>query len=220
MEQTNLQKAFALFVGNDQYRSGMHKPFEFDDKIYATDAYALIRCNKSDCDFEVIVDTENKPPNVEGVIPESNCNKPLNIDKSVFNQYLTADETTLVGEDVVCRHCGGDGVVEWEFERWTREFECPACKGTGLEAESKAMKTGNKTFGKFLVKIGDQHIKMHLFYKLIQLQELIGGDITLIAERNSHQPAVFKVGICDVLIAPVYFDKDTEDLFEEVLAIE
>jgi hypothetical protein len=70
------------------------------------------------------------------------------------------------------------------------------------------------------VKIGDPHIKMHLFYKLIQVQELIGGDITLIAERNSHQPAVFKVGLCEVLIAPVYFDEDTEDLFDGVLVIE
>jgi hypothetical protein len=34
---------FSLFVGKDQYRPELHKPFQINGKLYATDAYALIR---------------------------------------------------------------------------------------------------------------------------------------------------------------------------------
>jgi excinuclease UvrABC ATPase subunit len=111
-------------------------------------------------------------------------------------------------------------LFESEFERWTREFDCPACNGTGLEAESKAMKTGNKTFGNFLVKIGKQHTKMYLFYKLLQVQELIGGDIVLTAIFDGAKALMFKVGVCEVLLMPVIVDEDNEDLYEGVLVIE
>ena len=65
-----LGDVFSLFLGEDKFRPAMHKPFEINGKVYATDAYTLVRTDKANIDF--VLDNEHTPPNCEAVIPEVN----------------------------------------------------------------------------------------------------------------------------------------------------
>lgn len=53
MKKTKLQQAFELFVGNDELRPMMHKPFLSDGYLCATDAHALISTGLGNLDFEI-----------------------------------------------------------------------------------------------------------------------------------------------------------------------
>jgi hypothetical protein len=195
-----LYNVFSLFVGDDSFRPVMHSPFEINGKVYATDSFTLIRCDKSYCDFEIA--NPHRPPDAEAVIPVPNTNQVLNIDKSVFEQYKTEDEYENTGEDVACKVCDGYGLVEWTFEHYYEEDDCPACDGSGFEEEEKAVKTGRKTFGMFRVKLNESYFRMDLFYKLVKAQDILGGDITLIHQSKPTSAVLFKVGFCEILLMP------------------
>lgn len=195
-----LGDVFSLFCGTDTMRPDMQLPFEINGKIYATDAYTLIRCEKSHCDFEIT--NPHTPPNCEAVMPIPNTEKVLHIDKSVFEQYKTEDEYESIGEDVECKVCDGHGEVEWEFESYTKDDDCPACDGSGYEAEKKAVKTGRKTFGNFRVKLNETYFRMDIFYKLIKVRDFLGGEITLLYQSKPTSGVLFKIGFCEILLMP------------------
>jgi excinuclease UvrABC ATPase subunit len=202
---------FKLFCETDVLRPALHNPFEINGKIYATDAHCMIKIDKSNCDFD-IKSNDLKKPNCEAVIPEENMNVVLNIDSQIFEQYKTEDETEDIGEDIECEACAGEGEVDWEFERYTKSFECPVCDGTGYKAQKRSVKTGNKTFGIFRVKLNDTYFQMEKFYKLIQVQKAVGGDIVLIHQSKPTSANLFRIGICDVLLmpCPLYNERDCE----------
>ena len=143
-ENMVLGDVFSLFCGTDNIRPDMHKPFELKGKIYATDSITLIRCDKSYCDFEI--NNPETPPDCERIMPDENCNKVLNIDKSIFDKYKNEPMYKYIGKDVECATCHGQGEVDWEFERHTKTFDCPACMGSGLSEEKKSVKIEEKKF--------------------------------------------------------------------------
>lgn len=124
-----LGDVFSLFLGEDKFRPEMHKPFEINGKVYATDAYTLIRTDKANVDF--VLDNEHTPPSCEGVVPEVNTSLILILTKEMLEPLKTADEYEFTGKDIECESCEGSGEVEWEFEHYTRDFDCPVCEGSG-----------------------------------------------------------------------------------------
>jgi hypothetical protein len=199
--ESSLSDVFYLFCHNyDPTQPVMKTPFEINGYIYATDGHALIRCKKSDCDFEI--ENAHTPPNCEAVIPTPNTNTVLNIDKSVFEQYKTADEYESIGEDRECSICKGRGEVTWKFDCYTKEYDCPVCSGSGLEAESRSVETGRKTIGNFRVKLNETYLRMDLFYRLVRAQDVLGGDITLLFQSTPTSAVLFKVGFCEILVMP------------------
>lgn len=210
-KQTSEQKklglidAFSLFLGTDDLRPEMQNPFQINDKVYATDAYTLIRCDRSYCDFEV--NNPHNAPNCEGVVPTPNTSEVLNLSKLDFDQFKTEDEYELTGEDIECKACDGTGLVDWEFEHYTKEDDCPVCEGTGYEEEKGSVKTCRKTFGHFLVKLNDTYFQMKNFYKLIQVQNILGGDITLMYQSSPSKGVLFKVGACEILLMPFLYNQ-------------
>jgi hypothetical protein len=209
-EGTLLSDIFNIFVSNDTMRPVLTKPFEFNNKIYATDAHVLIRINKSDCDFNV--EPQPNAPNCESVTPNENMNLLLSVNKTQFEEYKTEDEMVDVGEDIDCDTCDGDGEVEWEFEHYTNYFDCPVCDGSGYKETSTEIKTGNKTYGNILIKIKDSYLHISKFSKLLEVQEKLNESIYLTHLSTPNKAVLFKVGICDVLIMPVMVSAyDTEE---------
>jgi hypothetical protein len=196
-----LGDVFFLFVGKDKFRPAMHKPFEINGKVYATDAYTLVRTDKANIEF--FLDNEHNPPNCEGVIPEVNTSLILNITKEMFETLKTADEYEIAGKDIECKTCEGSGEVEWDFEHYTRDFECPVCEGAGWEEQKTSRKTGGKTFGKCIVKINDACFHIDKFYKLIKVRDILGGEIELISYSKSTSGVLFKIGVCEILLMTV-----------------
>lgn len=199
-----LGDVFSLFVGHDALRPAMHKPFEINGKVYATDAYSLVRTDKENIGF--ILDNEHKPINCEGSISEINMSLVLDITKKMFEPLKTADEYEFLGKDIECETCECSGQVEWEFEHYTRDFDCPVCEGSGLSEKKRSRKTGGKTFGNFVVKIKDSYFDVSRFYRLVKVRDILGGEIELISYINKRKAAMFKIGVCEILLMPVMFD--------------
>jgi len=216
---SNLKNAFELFFNSDHYRPVMNSPFTNNGKVCATNGYALIFCDKNDCDFEVNNVFQQDAPNIDSIIPTPNVSIPLNIKQSEFEELRTVDETETEGEDVECSTCDGEGEVEWSFKRWTEDFDCPACCGSGVKEFKKSIKTGRKIFKENdLVKLGDVYFKMNLFYKLLQVQQIMGEEILQIY-NGKNNGRLFKVGTCHVLIMKwMHNGMDDEVNILEVLA--
>jgi len=203
-----LGEVFSLFVGEDELRPAMLKPFEINGKVYATDAYTLVRTDKANVEF--VLDNEHTPPNCERIIPEVNTSLILNITKEMFEPLKTADEYEFKGKDNECKTCEGSGKVEWAFEHYTRNFDCPVCAGDGWEEEKKRIKTGKKTFGNCVVKINDAWFHIDKFYKLIKVRDVLGGEIELISYSKSSRGVLFKIGVCEILLMPAIY-RDASD---------
>ncbi len=211
---TILNEIFNSFVSKDMFKPVLNKPFEINDKIYATDSYSLIRINKKDCDFTV--QPVDSAPDCEAVIPIENMNQLLTIDKDFFEQYKTEDELTEIGENVECKICDGFGEVEWEFQHYTELFDCPVCKGECYTERIKSIKTGNKTFGKNLVKIKDAYLDIKRFYQILEVKEKLGESLYLIHQSTPSKPLLFRVGICEIVIMPYMYNDnyDTKTIID------
>jgi len=196
-----LGDVFSMFLSKDELRPVLQNPFIKSNKVCATDGYALVYIDEKDCFFDFTNEYENAP-NIDAVVPTPNIHKKLNVCNSDFEKFKTEDEYKIVGEDIKCSECGGDGEVEWEYERWTKSFDCPKCDGDGLEYKSRSVLTGEKTFGVCRVKIQDVYFDMAKFYRLIRVQDILQEDIVLVNSDTQSKGFLFKIGICHVLIMP------------------
>lgn len=200
------QRVLDLFIEKSNFRLGITLPFEINNKIYATDAYTLIRVDKDKCD--VVIDNPYNPPDCEAVIPAQNMSLKLDLSEVDFEKYLTEDEFIVVGDDVICNECDGDGSVEWEYKSWVLEEDCPKCKGVGVTDTAQNIKTGKKIFGNQVVQILGTYLDIHRFYRLVEVQRIIGGDIYLIGFSQSK--LLFLVGECEILIIANLDNNDKE----------
>lgn len=192
-----------LFYSKDKLRPAMQSAFKQNGKVYATDAYTAICIDEEHFDFEIVNEFQDKAPNMGKIYPEENTGRILNVSISDFEKFMTEDEVKYLGEDISCDTCDGEGEVEWEFEHWTQEFDCPRCHGTGLSYKAQEVKTGNKTLGNYKVRIGDAYFDIRKFFKLIRVQQILGGEIEIIhVPEKPTGPHVFKVGICKIIIMP------------------
>ena len=214
-QDSTLKKAFDLFVSADNIRPTFNAPFEFKDYVYATDVMVLIRCKKENIDFEITNDGK-VPKDIEAIIPKENMSKVLCFDRDKFNAFMLEDEYTG-GEDVECDTCNGEGEVEWEFEHYTLEADCPVCDGSGIQSEGKKIMTGRKTFAKTdLVKLNGIHLSAQRFNTLLKAQDIIGGEITAINLGESISPSMFRVGNCEVLLMGIRYIKEDDKVILEI----
>lgn len=132
-----LQDVFSMFCGTDEMRPFMLNPFVVGNKTYATDAYALVRCDNDKINFEF--ENNEKPPNVESAIPEPNTSEIIDIDSVDWRSLMNKDEMIGDGQEVECGNCGGegvcDGMLRYESNIYRYEYECPVCDGCGYEQE-------------------------------------------------------------------------------------
>ena len=206
--ENKLKKAFDLFLGTDELRPEFNNPFEINGFVYATNTHALIRTKKENIDFAF--KNECKLPDVESVIPEINESLFMELKNEMFEILKTEVEYKMVGQDIECLTCDGSGEVEWEFEHYTKDFDCPKCHGSGYSAEKRKVKTGGKTFDFLNVKLKDSYFNINVFYLLIQAREILGGEIELINYKNQSSHTMFKIGVYEVLLMPIYRQTDCD----------
>lgn len=213
--KSNLNQIFDLFVGTDDHRAALLYPFEIKGKIYATDAHSMVFIDKKYCDFDI--ENPFNPPNCEAVIPMENMSKFLKIEQSFFDQYKTEDEYIVTEKREACAECNGSGQVEWEYENHTKKDDCPECAGSG-DGELEKVKSGNKTFSEnLLFKIDDTFFAAKMFYRLLQVKKLLESEIIVLSKSGKHKAYLFSIGICKILLMPVYHDEDREFEIVEII---
>lgn len=200
---SNLEKVFNLFLLEDRFRPVLSKPFYIENKVVATDLHSLVYVGYNDLDFNFINEFQNEAPNCEVILnSENNVDIILDINDSIFEKFKTENEIKYIGEDIECGACGGSGEVEWNFEDYHSYFECPKCQGSGFESMSEKIKTDELTFSDdSYVMLGETYFKIGLFYKLIKVQNLIGGEIKLISQLKD-KAHLFEIGNCKIFLMP------------------
>lgn len=137
----------------------------------------------------------------------------------MIEQYKTEDEVFYI-EGADCETCSGSGEVEWSFESYTMEDDCPVCNGGGTKTKKRKVKTGNKTFGNVPINLNGAYFDMRLFYKLFEVREYFGGDIVLLHQSKPTSGHLFKVGFCEILIMPLALDGEyNKEQIESALVI-
>lgn len=208
MEQIEL---FKMFCGNDGIRPVMLLPFEWDGKIYGTDAHKLIRCDKTFLEFELT--NSYKPINAEACIPKINCNRIVANKLEDFDVFKTEDELIKNGEDIECSECDGEGEVEWEYRHHSKMDDCPVCNGSGFSSESRLVPTGKKTFPQYAyLTIDGVFFNINIFKSIFEAQKIIGEEIISLNKVETYKPAFFRIGNYEFVIMPINNSEDDKPL--------
>jgi hypothetical protein len=117
-----------------------------------------------------------------------------------------------IGKDIQCTECDGDGEVEWKYKKHYKHFNCPNCKGTGLECKSRQVPNGKFIREEFhYIDIRNSRFNINHIEKMIIVSELTKSPITLIyQEQSNNKYSIFKIGDIYVLIVHCY-KKDNHD---------
>lgn len=191
-----------MFCGDDELRPAMLLPFEYNGKIYATDAHKLIRCDKSILEFELT--NKEKALNGESVFPKENCNRILKTKIEDLEPFKFADDYDTIGKDVDCDECDGTGTVEWNYKHYEEEYDCPKCDGSGLSSGSRLVPNGKKTFDKIAyLAIDGVFFNINLFISLFEAQKIIGGDIISLNVVEPRKPSLFKISNYEFIFMPI-----------------
>lgn len=196
-----------LHQGNDELRPWMTKPFYVKDLAVATDAHTMIWIDKNLVDGLEQCDRPN-PSVVTDLMPkEINENFTIDVEKikEAISKIKLVDDFDIVGESVKCSECDGDGEVEWEYENWTKDFECPKCDGEGYESSETQVKNGKKVIDTgFHIDIKQSRFSVEMILKLLKTQEILNAEeIILCYQIRPNASSVFLIGEAKVLCMPM-----------------
>jgi hypothetical protein len=208
------EQLFNLFVSDYDIDCKTLKPFELNGYVYATDKHIIIRCKKEHVDFPAQILED--PLKADGVFLEHNTNKQITFNDIDFELYKDKPELELKGADIYCRECNGEGEVVWEYGRWEKEFECPACDGDGYESKSDWVETGNKTFGYYMVSINDVNIDIKYIWRLKLLSDITSQPIIMSRIENPKKGVTFCVSNYEVVVMPLF--KFTDEFTHKLIA--
>lgn len=199
------EKIFKLFTGKDELRPVFDEPFIVGEYVYATDSRYLIMTDKKLINFDV-KNQYNKftREKMESIIPKTTKLKKLDIDLNYFESLKTADEYENHEKRMNCDECDGFGVVDWEYNNYTREDDCPVCYGTGGRDESKMVKTGRKTYIDCRVKISDAYFDIHIFDLLLKVMSITNESSYIASKIKPNEGVKFKVGEYYIVLMPVH----------------
>jgi predicted nucleic-acid-binding Zn-ribbon protein len=204
-----------LFIGKDLLRDWVNKPFQLDNLAISTNATELVFFEKSLLTVDLETCEHKNPQKILEQIPtEKNINFSLNIteiEKCLITVPII-DVTKEVGNDIVCSECKGDGQVEWEYERWSKDFDCPKCDGDGYESVSKSVPTGEKKLDDlYLIDVKSNRFSVRIIDKLLKVMKLLNETEILLIFDNKGKNSVFQIGNVRILAMPVRKDGN-EDL--------
>ncbi len=206
-----------MYVGKDELRNWLFKPFSVGNLAIATNAHELIFFNKELTKSELIPCENENPQIILNNIPqERNQSFVLDIEKieECFKNIPLVDVTKEVGEDIKCSECLGEGEVEWEYERWTKDMTCPKCDGDGYESTSKQVPTGEKEIdGLKLIDIKNSRFSVLMVDRLLKVRNLLNEkEITLVYQLQANKSTIFKIGNIEVLCMPMMQTESNNEL--------
>lgn len=176
-----------LYVAKDD-RAMLQNPFIQDGYVYAANGHIMIRVKDASLLDNPMYREQSKPQSSHlfdgmedaGTITMTNI-------LELKNKVELIDELELDGENVKCDECDGWGEVEWEYDRWTKDFDCPACDGSGYSDKETYNPTGRKITnpegGIFIV---DRHFKVKLVDVLLETMQYFNVDVAKIQRKQSQ----------------------------------
>jgi hypothetical protein len=204
---------FKIFTGKDSLRPVVELPFEFEGKVYATDAHKLIRCDKSLVEFEL--ENPHKSLNATKSFTESDCNRIIKTKLEDFEIFKIEDDYDCVGKDIDCSECDGSGDVLWTYKYGEKEYDCPVCDGSGLMSKTRLVPNGKKTFNKqAYATIDGVFYNINVLISIFEAQKIIGEDLVSLNICKKTKPALFKIGDYEFLIMPILDDEYSKSLIE------
>ncbi len=199
------------------------KPFVLNNKsVFVNDHEILFFDNIPNLEFEECIYEKKKrildyisfEPNFDFVIDKTKiCDALLQIPLEPCY--------SMVGNDIECEKCNGSGEVEWKFENYTDDFDCPVCKGDGLK--ERARKVPNGKFQRSIfsyIQIGESFFNVNYIEKLVKISIFLNEDIKLVYQNHNLKANYFKIGLITVLIMPCHYDVSEKGLGGVVLKLD
>lgn len=210
METTKqqIEKALYSIIKYDDHRYWMQRPFTIENNVYSTDACIIIQVPKDSVGFFNKCEKESSMKiilNYFDFTPEKIMTINMQDLKDAISEIPLVDE--ILNEDIEgkCEECYGTGEVEWEYEGYHNDFDCPVCDGNGTIPELKKEKTGRKIKApNYFIDINFNRIKSYLIEELINIATSLNTKkIEVIHQISSNKPICFQVGIAKIIMMPV-----------------
>lgn len=195
----------------DPFRPWMETPFRYKDKIVATNAMVMVAMPVDMAGEMTFPNQDSIASKIDSVFsgykPVSKL-LPLEIMDKIESLCPLVDELNLIEEAERCKTCDGEGTVEWWFENFEKEDDCPVCHGQGETGEDRYEKTGKQ--------IKDVHAVFTLFSTmfaygvlkpLIELSRLMDSSAHLVGEISGRQ-LLFEVGDVQIVLCGVTYGDD------------
>lgn len=202
MRQLDLDQLLQKFVGEDNNRPIFQKPWRKDGYVCATDTRILIRVNGA------LIDTQypEGPYALSKIFP--NCSTQIGCVtleqlKTALSKCPLVDQTKTIDHDIECCECHGEGEVYWEYEHYSRKFECPVCDGEGYIEREKVVPTGEKEIDyDAIVCIGYRYYKGYYLDYIRNAMEKLGIKTAEILIGNNKVGTQFRLNHdIDILLA-------------------
>jgi hypothetical protein len=212
-----------MFVGQDDLRPAMTVPNIGNEYASATDAHALVFFDKNllpeNTVFETDFGEKLKYPDIQRFIElEDICNNRLDLQKvnDVISKCPLIEDFDEEEKEDTCNECDGSGEVTYTYEDskykdHELDGECPICDGYGkctqtIEKPNGRMVKNNE----YYLQCGISYLSIFMIEKLLKVQQIIGGDISIVNQTYPNKEILFKVGNVKVLIMPLMRDEVSE----------
>lgn len=214
---------FSPYFDEIAVNEAIQAPRDRGEYVMATDNHILIKVDKSLLKGKY---RKAKKPNLAPIVENSNIRLTLSQLEEALSKCPQEEEEEEISPAIPCRHCDGEGTVEWEFEDKDRHThyqtdECPICKGTGKEREAITRKTG-RSFPEYNVPIELDGVIMNAYYigAIVETMKQLGiSEIRHTGIYKDALPNLFRIaeGIT-VILMPImsYGDYVTSIKGEEV----
>ncbi len=203
-----------LFVGDDELRASMMKPFVIDDYAMATDAHSLVFFDKSIWENQKPFTDKDKNTYLSVIPTIKNLDKKIQLSEleAAFSKIDLIDEEIEEVTEKDCSDCDGDGQVEWEFGSHSKTDDCPNCDGSGTIEETNIKLTGKKVPNpEKRIKIGVCYFRIYELQKIISTCKILAEtEFNLVYQLSSNKISWFIVGFVNILTMPVMVENDNE----------
>jgi len=192
-----------------EYKSWQMTPFTIENNVYSTNGYFLLKVPKKkviyyeECENKkrkrkIIEYFELKTQKVYEEIKVSEL-------KDAINKIPLVDESVDHREVNSCSKCEASGWVEWEYEEYIKEMDCPVCEGTGKMVKTRKEKTENKVIAEgYYISLNKSIFRSEIIETLINITEILKiNHIDLISQTLPNKEIIFKIGVCELIIMPV-----------------
>lgn len=185
---------FSLYYDEIAVNDVIQAPRDRGGYVMATDNHILIKVDKSLLKGEY---QEAKKPNLAPIIENGNIRLTLSQLEEALSKCPQEEEEEEVAPAIPCRHCDGEGTVEWEFEdkdlhTHYQTDECPICKGSGNEREAIVRKTG-RSFPEYNIPILVDGVILNAYYigAIVETMKQLG--ISEIRHTGIYKEAIANV---------------------------
>lgn len=197
---------FSLYYDEIAVNEAIQAPRDRGEYVMATDNHILIKVDKSLLKGEY---QKAKKPNLAPIIENGNIRLTLSQLEEVLSICPQEEEEEEIAPAISCRHCDGEGMVEWEFydadnHIHTKNDECPICQGSGNERDAIFRKTG-RSLPEYEIPIEIDGVIMNAYYigAIVESMKQLGiSEIRHTGIYKDAIPNVFRIaeGITVILM--------------------